>query len=262
MIAPQVLPSLVRLPPLPWALILLAALTGVAGCDYAPGRPGPEPEVPRPEAVLDFPTLYKQNCAACHGANGSDGAAISLNNPVYLTVAGEGAIRSVIANGTGTLMPPFAKSSGGMLTDQQVTALAHGMTTAWGKPNLLDGQNAPSYATTLKGNAGAGQAAFETFCSKCHGASASGRQGNGAHSSKAGPIAGSTAGSITDPSYLALISDQDLRSIIIAGSPQQDMPDWRTDAATPMTDQEITNIVAWLGSKRTAFPGQPYPQHP
>jgi cytochrome c oxidase cbb3-type subunit 3/ubiquinol-cytochrome c reductase cytochrome c subunit len=45
------------------------------------------------------------------------------------------------------------------------------------------------------------------------------------------------------------------------------MPDWRNDAAqpmpmNPMTDQQITDILAWLASKRVANPGQPYPTHP
>jgi hypothetical protein len=61
-----------------------------------------------------------------------------------------------------------------------------------------------------------------------------------------------------DPSYLALISDQDLRSLIVAGVPDGAMPDWRSDAAQPMTDQQVTDVVAWLASKRVATPGQPY----
>jgi hypothetical protein len=69
-------------------------------------------------------------------------------------------------------------------------------------------------------------------------------------------------GSIVDGSYLALISDQGLRSITIAGRPDEGMPDWRSDGAQPLTDQQITDIVAWLASKRTANPGQPYPTVP
>ena len=38
---------------------------------------------------MEFATLYKQNCAGCHGENGKNGAAISLADPVYLAVAGE-----------------------------------------------------------------------------------------------------------------------------------------------------------------------------
>jgi cytochrome c oxidase cbb3-type subunit 3/ubiquinol-cytochrome c reductase cytochrome c subunit len=69
-------------------------------------------------------------------------------------------------------------------------------------------------------------------------------------------------GSIVDGSYLALISDQGLRSITIAGRPDEGMPDWRTDGTQPMTDQQITDVVAWLVSKRKADPGQPYPTRP
>jgi cytochrome c oxidase cbb3-type subunit 3/ubiquinol-cytochrome c reductase cytochrome c subunit len=69
-------------------------------------------------------------------------------------------------------------------------------------------------------------------------------------------------GSIVDPTYLALVSDQYLRSIIIAGRPDQGMPDWRGDSSQPLTDQQVTDIVAWLGSKRIASPGQPYLPHP
>ena len=76
----------------------------------APGKPGPEPETPRPEQVLDFATLYGQNCAACHGENGKNGAAIALANPVYLAIAGATNIQRITADGVpGTAMPPFAQ---------------------------------------------------------------------------------------------------------------------------------------------------------
>jgi cytochrome c oxidase cbb3-type subunit 3/ubiquinol-cytochrome c reductase cytochrome c subunit len=208
--------------------------------------------VPRPDDVLNFTTLYKANCAACHGENGRDGAAISLANPVYLGVAGEDNLRQITANGvSGKLMPPFARSAGGMLTDQQIGVLAHGMMQQWSKPDLLAGLSIPQYRSTLAGDAARGQQAFGVFCARCHGAAGEGSTGDA--KSKTGKI-----GSIVDGSYLALISDQGLRSIAIAGRPDEGMPDWRTDAAQPMTDQQITDIVAWLASKRTNNPGQPY----
>src|SRR5580658_8701753 len=94
-----------------YALLLVAASAAGIGCGRIPGRPGPGPEVVRPEEVVDFPTLYKQNCAACHGENGRNGAAISLANPVYVAIAGEDNLRRITAMGVpGKLMPPFAKS--------------------------------------------------------------------------------------------------------------------------------------------------------
>jgi len=85
---------------------------------------------------------------------------------------------------------------------------------------------------------------FGEFCAHCHGADGRGAKGQTASDPDA------VSGSIVDPSYLALISDQSLRSTIIAGRPDQGMPDWRSDISGPgsraMTDQEITDIVAWL----------------
>jgi cytochrome c oxidase cbb3-type subunit 3/ubiquinol-cytochrome c reductase cytochrome c subunit len=212
----------------------------------------------RPEEVLDFATLYKQNCTACHGENGRDGAAISLSNPVYIAVAGETHLQQVIANGVpGKLMPPFARSSGGMLTDGQVTALAQGIQKQWGNPSVLAGQNPPPYLATLPGSAEHGLQAYGVFCARCHGATGEGGPADGKPNSSQNKI-----GSIVDPSYLAIISDQNLRSITIAGRPDQTMPDWRSDGEHPMTDQQVTDILAWLATKRVANPGQPYPNRP
>jgi mono/diheme cytochrome c family protein len=237
-------------------VLAVASALALVGCSHVPGRPGPGPEVVRPDEVLDFSTLYKANCTACHGENGRNGAAISLANPVYLAVAGEDNLRHITANGvSGKLMPPFAKSAGGMLTDQQIGVLAHGMVQQWAKPDLLAGLSIPQYKSTLTVDVARGQQAFGVFCARCHGAAGEGS----AAAAKSGK---GRIGSIVDGSYLALISDQGLRSITIAGRPDEGMPDWRADAAQPMTDQQITDIIAWLGSKRTSNPGQPYPTGP
>lgn len=240
------------------ALVLAVGSLALPGCGNAPGRPGTGPEVVRPEEVLDFATLYKQNCAGCHGENGRDGAAISLSNPVYIALAAETQMREVIAKGVpGKLMPPFAKSAGGMLTDGQVTVLAQGIRKQWGNPSVLAGQTPPPYLATVAGSAEHGLQAYGVFCARCHGAMGEGGPADGKPNSTQGKI-----GSIVDPSYLAIISDQNLRSITIAGRPDQEMPDWRGDADQPMTNQQLTDILAWLATKRVANPGQPYPNRP
>jgi mono/diheme cytochrome c family protein len=238
------------------ALILAASVVTLTGCSRIPGRPGPGPEVARPDKVLDFATLYRANCAACHGENGRDGAAISLANPVYLAVAGEDNLRQITANGvSGKLMPPFAKSAGGMLTDQQISVLAHGMMQEWSRPDLFVGRDLPQYKATLTGDVARGQQAFGSFCAGCHGVGGEGPSGDAKSDAR-------KVGSIVDGSYLALISDQSLRSITIAGQPDEGMPDWRAHGAQPLTDQQITDIVAWLASKRSSNPGQTYPTQP
>lgn len=233
-------------------LILTVAVVALAGCDRIPGRPGPGPEVVRPDEVLDFSTLYKTNCAGCHGENGRNGAAISLANPVYLAVIGEDNLSQITAKGVpGRLMPAFAKSAGGMLTNEQIEVLAHGIVHEWSEPDVVAGQNLPSYRRTLTGDAVQGGQTFGVHCARCHGASGEGVAGD--TRSGAGKV-----GSIVDASYLALISDQGLRSVVIAGRPDEGMPDWRGDGSQTMTDQQISDVVAWLGSKRLANPGQPY----
>jgi mono/diheme cytochrome c family protein len=241
---------------LTFALLVCAACLTNTGCN-APGKPKLQSEAVRPDQVLDFPTLYKQNCAACHGENGKNGAAISLANPVYLATAEIENIQRITSTGVpGTAMPPFSRAAGGMLTDRQISILAQGTMDAWSRPDAISGSAAIPYASGNAGDPVKGQATYATFCASCHGT-----DGTGVHSGNA-----AQTGSIVDPTYLALISDQSLRTTIIAGQPDQGMPDWRSDitgaAARPMTNQEITDIVAWIASHRIATPGQPYQQHP
>ena len=222
----------------------------LCGCDRVSGRPGLGPEVIRPEQVLDFSTLYKANCAGCHGENGEGGATIAMANPVYLSVAGEENLTLATANGIhGTLMPAFARHAGGTLTDEQIRMLVHGMMRKWGATGASL-QGIPAYKASLAGDPVRGQHVFGVFCGACHGADGRGRGGEKA------------LGSLVDPAYLDLISDQALRSLVIAGMPGQGMPDWRSDGALAMSDQEITDVVAWLTAQRTANPGQPYASHP
>ena len=243
------------------SLLCLGLSLAIAGCRNAPGKPGPEPEVGRPEQLVAFEPLYRQNCAGCHGSAGRAGAAISLANPVYLELAGLANIEHITGNGVaGTTMPGFAKHAGGMLTDQQVHIIAQGMLDAWGKPDALAGTTAPAYQASLPGDAAQGQKTFTAFCARCHGTDA------------AGILSGRAmyTGSLVDPAYLALVSDQSLRSTIVAGLPERGMPDWRFDepgsgtrsqpgsGGRYMTDQEVTDTIAWLAGHRVATPGQPY----
>ena len=219
-------------------------VTFLAGCSNSPGRPSADSARLAPNDVSDFATLYAENCAGCHGSNGRGGAAIALANPVYLGIVDDATIHKVISNGIPkTAMPAFAPSAGGLLTDKQIDVLTGGIRKNWGKPCVLDGANPPSYAARSAGDAAHGALAYKTYCESCHGA-----DGRGAKAS-----------SITDDSFLALISDQGLRTVVITGRPELGAPDWRNDASgKPMSEQEVTDVVAWLASQRAQNPGQPY----
>jgi hypothetical protein len=56
---------------------------------------------------------------------------------------------------------------------------------------------------------------------------------------------------VTNGAYVSLITDQGLRTLVITGRPDFNAPDWRNNVpGHPMTDQEITDVVAWLASQR------------
>jgi len=227
-----------------YVLVALAAIL-VSGCGTPHGQPTKDSEVLAPNEVLEFGTLYAENCAACHGADGGGGAAIALANPVYLAIVDDAAIRKVIANGVrGTAMPAFAESAGGMLTETQIDVITKQISSRWSKQGVLDTLSAPSYAPKSAGDAQRGEVAYKTYCESCHGP---------------GGVGGPKGSAITDDSFLALVSDQGLRTIVIAGRPELGAPDWRGNVpGKPMADQQVTDVVAWLASRRVQNPGQPY----
>ena len=227
-----------------YVLVALAAILA-SGCGTPHGQPTKDSEVLAPNQVLEFGTLYAENCAGCHGADGRGGAAIALANPVYLAIADDAAIRKVIAKGVrGSAMPAFAVSAGGMLTDGQIDVITKGIRSRWSRQGVLDPATAPSYAPKSAGGAQRGEVAYKTYCEFCHGPGGGG---------------GRKGSAITDDSFLALVSDQGLRTIVITGRPELGAPDWRGNVlGKPMSDQEVTDVVAWLASQRAPNPGQPY----
>lgn len=216
-----------------------------SGCGAPHGQPTKDSEVLAPNEVLEFGALYAENCAGCHGTEGRGGAAIAIANPVYLAIADDAAIGKAVASGVpGTAMPAFAQSAGGLLTDAQIDVLAKDIRLRWGKQGILDTSVAPSYTPKSAGDAQRGEVAYKTYCESCHGPGGSG---------------GSKASPITNDSFLALVSDRALRTIVIAGRPELGAPDWRGNVpGKPMSDQEVTDVVAWLASRRVQMPGQPY----
>jgi mono/diheme cytochrome c family protein len=194
---------------------------------------------------MEFGTLYAENCSGCHGAEGRGGAAIALADPVYLGIVNEATMRKVITDGVrGTSMPAFAQSAGGMLTDKQIDVISSGIRSRWSRPGILDGANPPPYASKSTGDVQRGEAVYETYCESCHGP-----EGEG----------GPKGSAITNKSFLALVSDQGLRTIVIVGRPEFGAPDWRGNVpGKPMTDPEVTDVVSWLASRRVQNPKQPY----
>jgi cytochrome c oxidase cbb3-type subunit III len=222
---------------------IFAALA--AGCGQAASTTSAESGAPGAHQSDEFRTLFAENCAACHGEHGKGGAAIALNDAVYLAIADDAVIRNAIINGgSGTASPAFGQTAGGLLKDEQIATLVKGI-RAWARPEELNGVQLPRYAAERAGDAARGGKDFQTLCATCHGADGTGTK---------------FAGSVVDPSFLALVSDQDLRTIVIVGRSELGAPDWRNNVTgQAMSDEQITDVVAWLATHRVPYPGQPYP---
>ena len=218
------------------------AIALVTGCE-PPGKPKPEP--PSSQDITDFKTLYSENCTGCHGVDGRNGPARPLNDPLYLAVIPKEVLQQTIENGRpGTSMPAWARSQGGPLTAKQITALVNGIEDNWAKPAIFHGVILPSYGGTGDpGDIKVGKKLFAMNCFMCHGQPA--------------------IGSVTNTAFLQLVSDQLLRTAIIQGRPDLGMPDYRSlNRGHALSDQEITDIVAYLASLRPVQPMKPAQDKP
>jgi len=144
---------------------------------------------------------------------------------------------------SGTQMPAFAISAGGSLTDEQINVILRGyasaLVAAWCFQSGTHARVQPRRERGRVAWAGKAMRSIVRLVTRFR----------------------SNKSRVRD--YLALVSDQALRSIIIAGRPDIGHPDWRNDnPGTPLNDRDVTDIVAFLESLRSPTPGQPYPQHP
>lgn len=211
---------------------VLGALAVAAACD-PPGKPTNQNE--EASAATDFPTLYATNCSGCHGDNGKNGPGRILNDSLYLSYIPRDELKKVLVYGRpGTAMPAWAKAHGGPLSDDQINTLVSGMYKSWGKPLNTHGNALPSYVAADAGDPASGKKVFARSCFLCHGP-------------------GAKVGLVTSPSYLSLVSNQMLRTSIVVGRPDLGMPSYMfLKAGKPLTDSDITDVVAYLASLRPA----------
>jgi cytochrome c oxidase cbb3-type subunit 3 len=219
-----------------FALCIFSGMIGLSSCDQLPGKPRQSDRWKPPEAEKNFKVLFTGNCQACHAGETNIGAAISMRDPLYLAIVPHDVLRKVIAEGVpGTTMPGFLKANGGELTDEQVDIVVNGILD-WGKSAQITKTNLPPYSAAL-GDANRGSEVYNRFCASCHGQI--GQTGK--------------AGSILQPDYLQLVSDQYLRSVTIAGRRELGMPNYQNLVSNqPMSDQDIADMVGWLASHRNA----------
>jgi cytochrome c oxidase cbb3-type subunit 3 len=254
-------------------LPLVCVFLFATGCDLdLPGKPDPKDRPVPADQVLAFDALYNRNCAGCHGPEGKQGPAPPLNEPLFRAIVPATALEQVLNHGRpGTPMAPFTHANGGPLTAEQaqvliyqikgvpyriienhnegrlkvaVEAQSQGVAPQWG-PVGKAADSTPHYALPgTKGDEARGARVFARACSSCHGDAGQGVVHDGERRNK-----------INDRAFLALVSDQALRRIIITGRPDLGMPDYsqkteRPDDFQPLTSGEIADLGALLSAWR------------
>ncbi|MSR27991.1 MAG: hypothetical protein EXS03_00230 [Phycisphaerales bacterium] len=209
-----------------WLASVALLVSGVA-CDRLPGAPSSSSAPPRGSPQWTLAT-FDTHCRGCHSM-ADEGASIPLMDRSYWTFASDAHVIDATTNGQGGLMPAFLDENGGPFTADEIAALARGMRTQWG------GSVAGSIAATYTaGNAVAGGLVFAQSCGSCHGPTG-------------------TAGSLLDPSYLRLVSDQGLWASTLAGRKALGMPAWNEPMPgrpSGLTPGEAADVVSWIASQR------------
>ena len=231
----------------------------LAGCDFyddLPGRPAPNPgPVIAANTSEGFEKIWSHRCAGCHGADGTLGAGRPMRDASYLQGIGKVDMASVIRHGVdGTRMPAFGGDAVDPIPDDEVEPFVDGMFEFWGK---LDGAADSSQGIPWRhesgGDAARGAAIFEANCQSCHPSSL--------------PPDGVTgdpliAGSVTDPFYLKLVSDQHLRSSVVFGRADLGMPGAAgpfrgpkgETVDRPLDATGVADLVAYIASFRNTWP--------
>lgn len=216
--------------------LLCAMSLSIAACDRMPGAPKESAQV-----VIGSPawtqSTFNTNCRGCH-SQGAEGAALPLISAGYWKVATDAQVSQVIAHGQGVLMPSYLNSNGGPLSADEISAFVKGMRALWGA-GQVGGQGEIS-ATVIAGNAIAGAKVFAAACASCHGTGGPGESGG-------------SAGSVTDPMYLKLISNQGLWSAVLYGRAELGSPAWNhpmPNRPNGLTPSEVADVVSWIAESR------------
>lgn len=179
------------------------------------------PEDPRRNSLVTAAygqELFAENCASCHGADGSGQKAgvPTLHSPAVLAVADDAYYWDIITKGRkGTQMPGWSSS----LTKTQIQSLIAFLRT-W----QTAGVDRAAVAAE-RGDPRRGRSLFRGHCAGCHGLDGEGGIGN----------------SLRSPSFLSIASDQFLRDTVLFGRKHTAMP-----ASYDFSTGDLSDIIAFI----------------
>lgn len=173
--------------------------------------------------------LYEQFCGFCHGDSGQGylaDNANALSNPNFLATATDEFMRIAIIEGRpGTPMSPWGVANEGPLDDLQVNHIV-AYIRSW---QTAENPSLDIHDVQADGAAMRGQAAYNAFCSSCHG-----DVGQGV-----------SAMSLNNPWFHASVSDGFIRHAIEEGRPGTPMPGYAGQVSPQTIDDLVILIRSW-----------------
>lgn len=190
--------------------------------------------------AADGRSLYEENCAVCHGGNGDGGVGIPLSNQQFLQQSPDEYLSRSIRHGRpGRIMPAFNSLSG-----VEVDAIV-GFIRAWGKVLPPQWDDSLIQADSVRG-----KHIFTQHCVACHGQQAHGGKGTGLRFSRARDLP-VMAPSLSNPGFLASVSDSMLRRIILQGREHTPM---QAASVLGLTEVDVKDVVSYLRSLQQPLP--------
>lgn len=191
-------------------------------------------------AAPDGAKLFAQNCAACHGENGTGGIGVPLSLPSFqATVDDHYLMRTIRLGRPGRVMPAFTQFS-----DAEVAAIVKHL-RSWYHGKVPQYDSKP-----VRGNPQQGATLFAKNCAACHGQNAEGGHGTGVTLSRPRdlPI---MAPALHNPGFLAAASDAMIKHTLVTGRDGTPMVAFSKKG---LKDQELNDIVAFLRSLEQKTP--------
>lgn len=178
--------------------------------------------------------LYNENCAICHGEDGTGGMGIPLSSASFLDAASTHYIKQTIRLGRpGRVMPSFY-----WMPEADIEAIIDYI-NSWRKtpPRVWS-------ARTIEGNPETGKQLYQTYCASCHGENAQGGKGTGMHFSRPTDIP-VTATALNNQGFLHSVADEMLYFIIKYSRQGSIMP---AASQLGLSRQQINHIVSYIRS--------------
>lgn len=202
--------------------------------------------IPGAGATTDGARLFAQNCAACHGDNGTGGIGVPLALPSFQATISDDYLRRTIRNGRpGRVMPAFPQ-----LRDNEIEALVQ-YVRRWHR-----GPTASYPADSIAGNRERGKSLFAKRCANCHGANGEGGRGTGVTFSRPRdlPI---MAPALNNPGFLASAPDAMIKATLVQGREGTPMVSFLKHG---LNDGDIDDIVSFVRSFDQAPRTAPAPE--